>query len=183
MKAFTLLFLLALNQVSFSATSKLKAKNLENSFSLRKKNSNLRYHYKLHHKNNPFIPPVIADLKPRMEVQIIHELQNYFLSQLKLVGTWKINEKEKRALIMTPDGKSFTIDLRTPIGRKGGRVSAIKENSITVSYFELSASGKKIDKTDFLYLEEKPEVETKDQEEEKTIIIEPSIEENTTPSN
>jgi Tfp pilus assembly protein PilP len=171
MKEFFIFFCLFLTRNLHSEESKLKATDLKDSFLLEKKEKKILYQYTLYQKANPFIPPVIEDLKPRMEIQVIHELQNYFLSELKLVGTWNVNEKEKKALIMTPDQKSFTVDINTPIGRKGGRISEINENSILVTYYELLPKGKKKKMTESIYLETTPTKGEKETQQKETIII------------
>jgi len=179
---FLIFFCLFLSNELSAEESKLKAKDFKESVLIEKKQKKIFYQYSLYHKGNPFIPPVIEDLKPRIEIKVIHELQNYFLSELKLVGTWNVNEKEKKALIMTPDQKSFTVDITTPIGRKGGRISEINENSILVTYYELLPKGKKKKMTESLYLETTPKEGEKDTLPEDTIIIKEKESTEITPS-
>ena len=181
MRNFFILFFFFLTQNLASEESNLKATDLKGSFFIEKKEKKTTYQYSLYQKGNPFIPPVIEDLKPRIEIQVIHELQNYFLSELKLVGTWNVNEKEKKALIITPDQKSFTVDINTPIGQKGGRISEINENSILVTYYELLSKGKKKKMTESLYLETTPKEGEKETQQKETIIIKEIETEEVTP--
>ena len=165
------IFLFIFSPYILAIPSKMKAKNITKKTEIQTiKNQSFHYQYKSRDKKNPFIPPVIESLTPRMEIPIIHELQNYPLSQLTLVGTWNLKNKKRSCLIVTPDSKSVTAHVGDFLGRKGGQISEIQENFIQINYKKLLKNGKTEEASEFLYIRKK---EAPMKKKSKNIIITP----------
>lgn len=152
---FCFIFILVISEKLISNEKKTKAKDISSSIKIKKiSRKKFSYEYKATHKKNPFLPPVIEDLKPKMEIPIVNVLQRYQISQLKLVGTWNLENKEKNCLLLTPESKGLIGKIGDYIGRKGGRISQITENSIEITYYKLLDNGDKEKLISYLYLSE-----------------------------
>lgn len=102
------------------------------------------YHYASFSKGDPFIAPLVLkeDSKFDMEeVPIVSPLQNYELSALKLVGVWQSDQNVKKGLIMTEEKEGVIIKVGDPIGRHGGKVLVVGDQSITVREIMYSPDG------------------------------------------
>jgi len=60
-----------------------------------------------------------------------HPLEQYSVQQLELLGIiWGI--PEPRALVRTPGGDEYTIEVGTPVGTGGGRVVSVLQDRVVV---------------------------------------------------
>lgn len=99
------------------------------------------YHYSSITKPNPFIPPLISTLMARLELPVESSMQKYSLAEIKLVGIWTLRNTSMRAMMITPNGEGGVMSKGSSIGRRGGKITEIDENSITVREFSLSSDG------------------------------------------
>lgn len=172
MNSFLLILIILFSSFEiYSRPRKSKAKEISTTTEIKTiTNKKFHYRYSLNNKNNPFLPPVIASLTKKIEIQVVSELQKYPLSQLKLSGTWLLKGKERTCLIVTPSNRNLTANIGDPIGRKGGKISKIEEDYIQVVYTKLLKTGVEETKEEFLYIRKPKEEKTQTRER---IIIRP----------
>ncbi|HLE00235.1 MAG TPA: pilus assembly protein PilP [Bdellovibrionota bacterium] len=60
-----------------------------------------------------------------------HELENYALDSLKLIGVLT-GPVRMRAMLLTPDGKTFIVSEKTKIGTRSGEIRRITSESVHV---------------------------------------------------
>lgn len=101
------------------------------------------YRYDPAGKRDPFLPyiasvPVGAE-KGEPEVPLT-ELQQYELSQLKLVAIMKFKDRSV-AMVEDPTGKGHTIKIGTLVGKHGGKVVSIEKDRVLVEEKERDLLG------------------------------------------
>ncbi len=99
------------------------------------------YHYISMAKPNPFIPPLVSSLIAKTSIPIDSSLQRFPLLDLSLVGIWTLRNGIKKGLVMTPQNEGVVVGLQSSIGKRGGKITAIDESSMTVREFSLASDG------------------------------------------
>ena len=93
------------------------------------------YHYDPSGRRDPFKSLLVGrEVNPvNEEVAIVNELQKYDLNSLKLVGIiWNQTGRLNRAVIETPDGKGYSVEEGTPIGKGDSRIQKITPTGIVI---------------------------------------------------
>lgn len=124
------------------------------------------YHYVSMAKPNPFVPPLISAFLAKEAVPIESSLQKYPLQLLMVVGIWSLKNGIKKALIMTPESEGIVAIIGKSIGRRGGKIVAIRDDSILVREFSLASDGSRQYEESTLWLEGK-----KEEPEDKELVI------------
>jgi len=105
------------------------------------------YNYASFDKEDPFIAPYIKKQKPEWsessvkETPIISVLQEFELSELKVVGIWQGDKGERKSLIMAGTTEAVVTRVGDPIGRRSGKILAIGENSLIVREMRYGPDG------------------------------------------
>ena len=127
------------------------------------------YSYASKNKKNPFVPPLASEIRSKVEIPIVSPLQNYRLSEIKLIGVWSVEGKEPKCLISTPHQEGIIVGIGDFIGNKGGVIHKIDSQGIKIREFNLLQDGTRIFKDTSLNLGD-----TKLVQKDKNIIIESS---------
>lgn len=110
------------------------------------------YHYNSMLKTDPFIPPKLSSLMAVLERPLESVLQRHKLTDLKVVGIWKLRNGKRKAMISLPSGEGVIVKEGSLIGFRG-KVEAIEKEHILVRQFILLSDGSR-DHEDFqLWLE------------------------------
>ncbi|OQW47188.1 MAG: hypothetical protein A4S09_15435 [Proteobacteria bacterium SG_bin7] len=90
------------------------------------------YEYDSRGKRDPFQPYFGAtELTPGAEIGPITFLQRFDLAELKLIGIiWDVTRP--KAMILTPAGGVYVVEVNTKIGRNNAYIGAIREGEIVV---------------------------------------------------
>jgi Tfp pilus assembly protein PilP len=90
------------------------------------------YDYDSKGKRDPFQPYFgQTELTPGAEIGPITFLQRFELKELKLIGIiWDVSRP--KAMIMTPSGNVYVVEVNTKIGRSNAYIGAIREGEIVV---------------------------------------------------
>jgi Tfp pilus assembly protein PilP len=108
------------------------------------------YHYASFGRSDPFVPPMPhfeaiegERLVDNLEIPIVSPLQRYAISSLNVVGIWQTAAGERKAMILTPEGRSqgIVVKVGDPIGDRGGKIMDIGTEDITVREFSLAPDG------------------------------------------
>jgi len=120
------------------------------------------YHFAAFGKDDPFVPPMLAQEVNAIELPIISPLQRHPLSSMGLTGVWGGGDGQRKALITVPDfGRGIlgvVVKVGDPIGNSGGKVVAINKDGMTVREFHLAPDGSRIYEDRFLMLGDKPPI-------------------------
>ena len=120
------------------------------------------YHFAAFGKDDPFVPPLIAQEVNSIEVPIISPLQRHPLSAMGLTGVWGGAAGERKALVTVSDFSrgilGVVVKVGDPIGSSGGKVVAINKDGMSVREFHLSPDGSRIYEDRFLMLGDKPPI-------------------------
>jgi len=114
------------------------------------------YHYNPVGKRDPFFSKVFLEEKRETtpNKQMVG-VQRYELAELTLVGIiW--GELGRKAVVETPEGKSYLITVGTPIGKRDGVVKAITKNELVIQEFTSDYLGNRLEKITLLKIERKP---------------------------
>jgi len=88
--------------------------------------------YKPSDRHHPFIEKThISSKRNGNDHQLEYNLQNYKVSELRLVGILHSNKK-KWALVETPDGAVYQVTTGTQIGSEGGIITKISPSKIEI---------------------------------------------------
>jgi len=100
------------------------------------------YRYDPAGKRDPFLSPFYHQPEPAAPEEAKTPLQRFDLGQLKLVGII-LEEKEPKALIEDSGGLGYIVTRGTPIGSKGGIITAIEPKRVVVEEYETDFYGKR----------------------------------------
>jgi len=120
-----------------------------------------QYRYAAFGKADPFIPPMLTGYKESsLEIPIVSVLQRYRVGNLRIVGLWEITTGERKALIMTPKEEGIIATVGDSIGKRGGKILSIEEDSVNVREFTLAPDGTRQFEDTMMYLgNEQPDEE------------------------
>ncbi len=106
------------------------------------KNSEDAYRYDPKGKPDPFKTLVTEIKKDEKKKNLpLSPLQRFSTSEFSLMGVaW--TDKERMAMVKSPEGKWYTIYRNTPIGLSGGRVVEILNDSVIVEEKKNDSYGK-----------------------------------------
>lgn len=116
------------------------------------------YHYNPSGKRDPFYSKILDDENNEPKPKPPIGLRKYELSELNLVGIVS-NNGEKKAVIESPEGKSYIIKNGTPLGKKNGVVMNITENEVEILEYTSDYLNNKVENTTILKLTKKDEEE------------------------
>lgn len=102
---------------------------------------NIDYTYASFGKDNPFVPPLLSTHLAKLEIPIVSILQRYRLDELSLVGTWELENSDRKALVMTPKDEGVIVTVGDLVGNKGGKIVGIAPKSIKIREFTLAPDG------------------------------------------
>ena len=89
-----------------------------------------------------------------MQQHVIVGVQRFELTEWKLVGIiW--GKLVKKAVVETPEGKSYLIKVGTQIGRMDGIVKAITNNEVVIQEFTKDYLGNRLEKITLFKIERK----------------------------
>jgi len=125
------------------------------------------YHYVSMARPNPFIPPLISTLMAKEEIQVENVLQRYPLSNLQVVGVWTLRNKEIKAMVITPSMEGVVAGMGSQLGRRGGKIVAMDDNSITVREYSLASDGSHLYEDLKVWIEQ----QTPEKKEEKITLF------------
>ena len=100
------------------------------------------YHYEPAGKRDPFLSPFYRQSESAAPEEAKTPLQRFDLGQLKLVGVI-LEEQEPKALIEDSGGLGYIVTRGTPIGSKGGIITAIEPKRVVVEEYETDFYGKR----------------------------------------
>ncbi|MCB0378899.1 MAG: pilus assembly protein PilP [Bdellovibrionales bacterium] len=90
------------------------------------------FNYEGDRLRNPFVPPELAiPLKPGRVYGPFLPLQQFDLADLKVNGLFW-NTSKPKAIIATPDGKTYGIGIKDYIGENFGYVASIREKEMVI---------------------------------------------------
>lgn len=115
------------------------------------------YHYSSMSKPNPFVPPLMSAFLAKETVPVENSLQKFPLQVLTVVGIWSLKNGIRKALVITPESEGIVTAIGKNIGRRGGKVVAIRDDSILVREFSLASDGSRQYEEITLWLEGKKE--------------------------
>ncbi len=95
-------------------------------------------------RRDPFVSPMEIRRLIVPEDTPLTPLQNYDLSQLRLTGVI-VGMKKPKAMISSPDGKNFIVELGTKIGKNNGVVVEINRDGVLAEevYYDFSGEIRK----------------------------------------
>ena len=102
-----------------------------------------KYVYNPLGKRDPFESPIKEEGAEVVTAEGVPltPLQKFDLGQLRLIGVI-VGRGEPRAMVISPDGKSFILKIGTKVGKNNGVVVSITTNSVEVEekYFDFAGS-------------------------------------------
>ncbi|MBF0537832.1 MAG: pilus assembly protein PilP [Nitrospirae bacterium] len=108
------------------------------------------YEYKSAGRRDPFLSILEQNKRRRQkekgttkEVRVLSPLETSNLASIKLIGI-VIDQRDRYASVVLPDGRSFAIKKGTLIGVNGGKVVEIKPDRIIIEEVMVDDVGKKI---------------------------------------
>ena len=140
------------------------------------------FHYAAFSRPDPFMPPsssfvamlensvaeadeVAADgtnsggalqtTKKGFEIPVIHPLQRYKIEELELKGIWKMDNGEKRAMLLTPDKQGVIVKEEDPVSN--GKITLIEDKHITVRLYSVDHDGVRKFSDEKMYLGQPPD--------------------------
>lgn len=102
------------------------------------------YRYASFEKPDPFIPPLISTHLAKIEIPIISVLQRFHITELRVVGIWSLESKERKALVMTPKNEGVIVKIGSSIGNRGGKIIQISYDTVKVREFTLAPDGTRV---------------------------------------
>lgn len=113
-----------------------------------------QYHYNPVGKRDPFYSKLLEEDEGVPGSEKAFGLRKYELTEVNLVGIiW--GSLGTKAVLETPEGKSYIIKQGTLIGKKGGIVKNITNRQIEIQEFTTDYLGNQIEKTSILRLQHK----------------------------
>ena len=100
------------------------------------------YRYSSQNKRNPFMPPLAKNLEKSVEdTPITNSLQQHALTELHVVGIWKVDNNDNKALIVTPNNEGIVAQIGTLIGLNQGEIVKIESDFIRIREYSTSLEG------------------------------------------
>jgi Tfp pilus assembly protein PilP len=128
-----------------AATKKTEADNLD--LPIKKSEQTMAPRYSPMGKRDPFQPVSVKPTKSGRRLdESLPPILRYEIEQFRLVGIAGINNnhdsnREWRALVVDPEGKSYTIMAGMAIGPSGGRVKTIKPAEVVFEEIYIDKQG------------------------------------------
>lgn len=121
-----------------------------------------RYRYNPAGKRDPFYSKLWKeDSAIELPKRAAIGLQKYEITEINLVGiVW--GALGRKGVVETPEGKSYMINVGTPVGKHGGIVKEITEKEVVIQEFATDYLGNRVEKISLLKIkyEEKDEKNT-----------------------
>jgi hypothetical protein len=99
------------------------------------------YAYASFGRPDPFIPNTHPSHLPRISVLITSILQRYPLDRIRVVGIWKLQNGDKKSLMMTEKSEGVVVSMGDPVGMKGGKIKSIESDHVVVQEVSLDSEG------------------------------------------
>lgn len=146
----------ALTMFKNASQKSILEENMDSQSESAVKNQKEDYHYNPIGKRDPFFSMVFLEEKKETTAnKKMVGVQRYELTELSLVGIiW--GELGRKAVVETPEGKSYLIKVGTPIGKRDGIVKAITKNELVIQEFTSDYLGNRLEKITLLKIERKP---------------------------